>query len=215
MRMSAVWLVFIACNSGPEPAAGPAAEPAKVAVAADADTPPAVEESPPVVEPPPVVVDPIKDPRPEPTFTEFVAAGLERSAVSELPCPEGSGLAKPTAKALVCAKLPAKKVKHGPAVWFSADGKMEAQGYHEANKRTGVWVEWHPNGPKKTVMSYNAGVLHGTYASFWANGNRQTDQEFNMGKKQGPVRNWSEDGELETVVRFENDKEVAKLFPAP
>jgi hypothetical protein len=62
------------------------------------------------------------------------------------------------------------KIINGDAIYFYANGSIEASGRKRDNKTQGIYLRWHPNGMMADSGLYNNDAITGTRLSWYANG---------------------------------------------
>lgn len=156
-------------------------------------------------------------PAPEPP-AKLVAPKDAKLATVVLPCPEHTKQLR-IDTATYCVKSPIARggvpIKHGPAVWFHANGAIASQGLYRDDARDGVWASWDEQGRRMSVVTYGGGEYDGMYVTWWANGTRQSEIMWKAGKKHGIAKAWGDDGKLLAVTQYDHDKVVQKTVYGP
>lgn len=86
------------------------------------------------------------------------------------------------------------------------------EGYYSANRRSGVWIKYYPNGNKKSEISYKRGRPNGSFKLFYENGNVEEEGEWTNRLYNGAFKRYYEDGTLEQEKTFDaNGKAKGKV----
>ncbi|MEM9459680.1 MAG: hypothetical protein AAGF11_36215 [Myxococcota bacterium] len=160
---------------------------------------------------------------PPPTFELIVPRDATVQTVGALPCPAGTrqtggAHAEHSAfsvdrRSTYCIRWPvppgAMPVRHGPAVWFHDDGRIEQQGHYQDGDRHGLWEKRHANGRLEALVHYRDGQYDGPYFTWWDNGQPQSEIGWRAGKHHGISKTWDDAGNILVVKQYEDERVVA------
>ncbi len=73
---------------------------------------------------------------------------------------------------------------------------------------SGKVFDYYENGPKRTEISYNNGITHGSLSFWYKNGNKKVTGNFREGKKHGKFVFYEENGEILKEEYYENGAEI-------
>lgn len=159
---------------------------------------------------------PTEEERAEAPLEPYVPIVPEPSLTSRLPCPPGT--AQCTGDDVIecrIAGVPGESLsrRHGPAVWFHPNGKVQRTGSYADHEWSGRWWCFDEEGRLESSTAYVAGKEEGLSVDFYPNGRRRSETFYRRGKMHGPSKHWTEEGELMGITEYEDDQVVAsKVF---
>lgn len=159
---------------------------------------------------------PTDEERAETPLEPYVPFVAEPSLASRLPCPPGTSQCVGD-NVIECriAGVPGESLsrRHGPAVWFHPNGKVQRAGSYAHHEWSGRWWCFDEEGRLESSTAYVAGKEEGLSVSFYPNGRRSSETFYRRGKMHGPSKRWTEEGELMGITEYEDDEVVAsKVF---
>ncbi len=71
----------------------------------------------------------------------------------------------------------------GESIEYFESGTVKKKGQYKANKKVGLWEEFHTNGNKANEVRYKNGIKHGWAYLYNTSGNRTSSVYFYMGRR--------------------------------
>lgn len=95
-------------------------------------------------------------------------------------------------------------VRHGPDIYWHANGQMKSRGRYVDGRRHGLFEYWHENGQASALIEYSYGRKVGPVTWWHANGQKKQERFFREGRKEGEERSWYANGQLQNQANFVN-----------
>lgn len=152
----------------------------------------------------------------ETPLAAYVPIVPDPSLDSLLPCPPGTQqcVGDHVIECRIAGKVgESLSRRHGPAVWFHANGKVARSGSYEHHEWSGRWWSFDEEGRVEASTAYVAGKEEGLEVKFYPNGRRRFESFYRAGKLDGPSKAWTEDGELMGITVYKDGRTVSsKVF---
>lgn len=89
-----------------------------------------------------------------------------------------------------------QRLKHGSFTEYHPNGQKKAMGSYEEGKLAGEFASWFENGQRETLGHYNMGVASGDWAWWHANGMRRAEGSYANGTPDGQWTSWTPEGKV-------------------
>ncbi|WP_417731939.1 toxin-antitoxin system YwqK family antitoxin [Rosistilla oblonga] len=111
-----------------------------------------------------------------------------------------------------------KRLKHGGFVEYHPNGQKKSTGTYAEGRLTGEFSSWYENGQRETQGFYQDGAPSGAWAWWHANGMRRAEGSYANGAPEGQWTSWTPDGKVAKRQNYSeaNQSDIARnRTPAP
>lgn len=99
--------------------------------------------------------------------------------------------------------------RHNPKAGFKMEQKM-SEGLYKDNKKTGLWIDYYPNGNTKNKITFVEGRPNGPTTMYYENGNLREEGNWSNNHWVGAYKLIHENGDISEFVFDEKGKEISK-----
>jgi hypothetical protein len=101
---------------------------------------------------------------------------------------------------------------HKPGSGYSMHQKIE-EGLYKNNRKTGLWINYYPNGKIKSEINFEDGKPGGSAKTYYENGKKQEEGTWKSNRWIGSYKTYDQDGKMKEIIFDENGKAVKKWDP--